>query len=214
MSNSQPSPRKRAPLLVLLSAPSGAGKTTLCRNLLDKHPEFSRAVTCTTRAPREGERHGVDYHFLAPDDFQSRIGKGDFLEHATVFGNGYGTLRSEALSKLNAGRGVLLNIDVQGAETIRARAKEDAELASALVTVFLMPPSFSELESRLRNRKTESPEALARRLDTARREIACWADFQYLLVSSSMAEDLRRLEVIIEAEQMRRERSLPPSDLV
>lgn len=200
----------KTPLLVLISAPSGAGKTTLCQNLLNKHPEFTRAITCTTRQPRPGERDGVDYFFLSPETFQAKVRSGEFLEHATVFGNSYGTLRSEVLAKLRAGKDVLLNIDVQGAESVRAQAQQDPELRSALVTVFLTPPTLAELESRLRGRGTESPEVLDRRLSVAAKEIACWIDFQYLLTSGSMADDLRRLEVIIEAERMRQARSQAP----
>ena len=203
---------QRIPLLVLISAPSGAGKTTLCRNLLAKHSEFTRVITCTTRAPRPGEHDGVDYYFLSPQAFDARLKAGEFLEYATVFGNSYGTLRSEVLAKLRAGRDVLLNIDVQGAASVRVHAQGDPELSAALVTVFLTPPSFAELESRLRNRGTESLEVLEHRLGVARKEIACWVDFQYLLTSGSMAEDLRRLEVIIEAERLRRGRSKPPEE--
>lgn len=198
------------PLLALISAPSGAGKTTLCQNLLAKRPEFVRAVTCTTRPPRPGERDGVDYHFLAPDAFAARLAAGEFLESATVHGNSYGTLTSEVLSKLRAGKNALLNIDVQGAAAVRARAGEIPELRAALVTIFLTTPSFAELESRLRNRGTESPEILKRRLGIARAEIARWNEFDYLIVSGTMEEDLRRLEAILNAEKMRQRRAVPP----
>src|SRR4051812_8409622 len=128
-----------SPLLVLISAPSGVGKTTLCRQLLEARPQMSRAVTCTTRPPREGERDGVDYYFLDAGSFLKRVQAGNFLEHATVFGNSYGTLKSEVLSKLRQGKDVLLNVDVQGAASIRKRAEEDPELERSLVTVFLTP---------------------------------------------------------------------------
>src|SRR5690606_40295332 len=110
-----------------------------------------RAVTCTTRQPRPGERDGVDYYFLDPADFLKRVQAGNFLEHATVYGNSYGTLKSEVVSKLRQGRDVLLNVDVQGAASIRARADGDEELKTALVTVFLAPPSLAVLEQRLKN---------------------------------------------------------------
>ncbi len=203
----------RIPLLVLLSAPSGAGKTTLCHNLMSKHPEFTRVITCTTRPPRPGERDGIDYFFLTQGTFQARVLAGEFLEHATVFGHSYGTLQSEVLAKLRDGRDVLLNIDVQGAASVRAQAQQNSELRAALLTVFLTPPSFGELESRLRKRGTESLDILEHRLSIARKEIACWSDFQYLLTSGSMAEDLRRLEVIIEAERLRVGRSKPPEEV-
>src|SRR5260221_14250718 len=119
-----------SPLLILISAPSGGGKTTLCERLLAARPGMSRAVTCTTRAPREGERDGVDYYFLNAESFLKRVQAGNFLEHATVYGNSYGILKSEVLGKMRQGQDVLLNVDVQGAATIRERALQDPELGS------------------------------------------------------------------------------------
>ena len=131
-----------SPLLVLISAPSGGGKTTLCQQLLAARPQMTRAVTCTTRPPREGERDGVDYYFLDAGSFLKRVQAGNFLEHATVYGNSYGILKAEVLGKLRQGKDVLLNVDVQGAATIREKAQEDPELKRALVSVFLTPPSM------------------------------------------------------------------------
>src|ERR1035438_8817215 len=119
------------PLLVLISAPSGGGKTTLCQQLLAARPQMSRAITCTTRGPREGERDGVDYYFLDATSFLKRLQAGNFLEHATVYGNSYGILKAEVLGKLRQGKDVLLNVDVQGAATIREKAQEDPELKRA-----------------------------------------------------------------------------------
>ena len=115
-------------MLILISAPSGGGKTTLCQQLLAARPDMTRAITCTTRAPRPGEKNDVDYYFLDPADFQRRVQAGEFIEHATVFGRSYGLLRSELLDKLRRGRDVLLNVDVQGAATIRGRALAEPEL--------------------------------------------------------------------------------------
>src|SRR5947199_8548460 len=140
------------PLLVLISAPSGGGKTTICEQLLAARPQMTRAVTCTTRPARPGEKDGEDYYFLDAGSFLKRVQAGNFLEHATVYGNSYGTLKSEVLGKLRQGKDVLLNVDVQGAATIRAKTEEDAELNRALVSVFLTPPSISVLEERLRKR--------------------------------------------------------------
>src|SRR3954469_1089041 len=123
------------PLLVLISAPSGGGKTTICEQLLAARPQMTRAVTCTTRPPRSGERDGVDYYFLDAGSFLRRVQAGNFLEHATVYSQSYGTLKSEVLGKLRQGKDVLLNVDVQGAAAIRARAEEDPELKRALVSV-------------------------------------------------------------------------------
>jgi guanylate kinase len=198
-------------LLVLISAPSGGGKTTLCEQLLAKRPNTIRAVTCTTRQPRPGEKDGVDYYFLDAAAFTRKVESGEFLEHATVHGNSYGTLKSEALTKLRAGADVLLNIDVQGASTICQRAEEEPELKRALVTVFLAPASMAELEARLKKRGTDTPSAMAKRLAVAREEISHWRRFQYLITSASIADDTRRMETILDAEKMRQHRVAPPS---
>ena len=199
-----------SPLLILISAPSGAGKTTVCQQLLAARPEMCRAITCTTRQPREGEQNGIDYYFLDPEDFLKRVHAGNFLEHATVYGNSYGTLKAEVLGKLRQGRDVLLNVDVQGAGAIREQAQEDPELRRALVTVFLTPQSLGVLEERLRRRGTDAPAVVQKRLAVARQEIAQWRHFDYLLLSSSIAEDLRRMLLIVEAEKMRGHRSQAP----
>jgi guanylate kinase len=199
-----------SPLLVLISAPSGGGKTTLCLQLLAARPQMTRAVTCTTRAPREGERDGVDYYFLDSTSFLKRVQAGNFLEHATVYGNSYGTLKAEVLGKLRQGKDVLLNVDVQGAATIREKALEDPELRRALVSVFLTPPSMDILEQRLRKRGTDSRAVIQKRLGVARQEIAQWKHFDYLLLSASIKEDLRRMLAIVEAEKLRSARRQPP----
>jgi guanylate kinase len=207
-----PNPAKKnpAPLLILISAPSGGGKTTLCHQLLAAWPDMTRAITCTTRAPRPGEKDGVDYYFFAPAEFQRRQQAGEFIEHATVFGWSYGILRSELVSKLRSGRDVVLNVDVQGAATIHERAQGDPELKRALVTVFLTPPSTRVLEERLKKRASDAPEEIQKRLGIARQEIARWKNFDYLLISLSVQEDLRRMLAIVEAEKMRAARSQAP----
>lgn len=198
------------PLLVIVSAPSGGGKTTLCNQLLAARSEMARAITCTTRPPRAGERDGVDYYFLDAGSFLKRVQAGNFLEHATVYGHSYGTLKSEVLGKLRLGKDVLLNVDVQGAAAIRLRAQEDGELQRALVSVFLTPPSLVVLEERLRRRGTDAPTVIQKRLSVARQEIAQWKNFDYLLVSQSVTEDLRRMQAIVEAEKMKTPRSVAP----
>jgi guanylate kinase len=203
------SDKNPSPLLIVVSAPSGGGKTTLCEQLLLKHPNMTRAVTCTTRAPRKGEADGEDYYFLDATNFLKRVQAGNFLEHATVYGNSYGILKSEVLGKLRQGKDVLLNIDVQGAATVREKAGEDDELKKALVTVFLTTATLEELEARLKKRGQDSPAAIQKRLSVARQEIGQWKHFDYLLISTTIAEDLRRMEAIIEAEKMRQCRAQP-----
>ncbi|MGA3284459.1 MAG: guanylate kinase [Verrucomicrobiota bacterium] len=196
--------------MILISAPSGGGKTTLCHQLLAARPDMTRAITSTTRAPRSDEKDGVDYYFFDEAEFQRRLRAGEFIEHATVFGWSYGILRSELVNKLRSGRDVLLNVDVQGAATIRRRAQGEPELQNALVMVFLTPPSIKVLQERLKKRASDAPEEIQKRLGIARQEIAQWKDFDYLLISLSVQEDLRRMLAIVEAEKMRVARSQAP----
>jgi len=168
-----------------------------------------RAVTRTTRAPRPGEKERVDYYFLDATTFLRRVQAGHFLEHATVHGNSYGTLRSEVFEKLRHGKNVLLNIDVQGAAAIRECVERDEELKRAFISVFLTPPTIEILEARLKRRGQDSEASIQRRLSVARQEIAQWKNFDYLIISNSIEEDLCRMVVIIEAEQMRQCRAKP-----
>lgn len=198
-----PAPREVAPLLLLVTAPSGAGKTTVGQGLLESVPGLVRAVTCTTRAPRAGERAGIDYHYLTPAEFAARVAAGEFLEHAEVYGNRYGTLRSEVFRRLEEGADVLLTVDVQGAATIRARAATDEQLARALVSVFIMPPSVDELVRRLTGRNQDAAEVIARRLREAREEMGQWRQCDYVVVSGSREEDLAAMQRIVAAERLR-----------
>ena len=199
-----------SPLLFVISAPSGGGKTTLCEQLLAARPEMTRAITCTTRAPRADERDGVDYYFLDAATFLKRVQAGHFLEHATVYGNSYGTLRSEVLDKLRSGKDVLLNIDVQGAASVRQCVEHDDDLKRAFVSVFLTPPSLDILEMRLKKRGQDSAAVIQKRLSVARQEIAQWKHFDYLIISTTIAEDLKRMVSIVEAEKMRQCRAKAP----
>ncbi len=197
-------------LLNIVSAPSSGGKTTLCQALLDSNPNTVRAITCTTRQPREGEKDGVDYYFLDAADFLKRVQAGNFLEHATVYGNSYGTLKSEVLSKLRQGKDVLLNIDVQGAESVRSKAEDDEDIRRSLVTVFLAPPSMAILEERLKGRNSDSAASIQKRLSIARHEIGHWKNFDYLIISSTVQDDLAKLTGIITAEKLRQFRAKLP----
>jgi guanylate kinase len=187
--------KNSAPLLILISAPSGGGKTTLCNQLL---------------ALRPGEKDGMDYYFFSVAEFERRRRAGEFIEHATVYGNSYGILKSELLGKLRLGRDVLLNVDVQGAATIRKWAEGEPDLKRAMATVFLTPTSLTELADRLKKRAADSAAVIQKRLAVARREIAQWKHFDYLLVSASVPEDLRRMLAIVEAEKMRVARTEAP----
>lgn len=195
------------PIVLLISAPSGGGKTTVCTHLLAATPGLARAITCTTRQPRPGERDGVDYHFLDPDTFARRVAAGEFLEHATVYGHRYGTLKAELFDRLRTGQDVLLNIDVQGAASVRAQAAGDPSLGAALVTVFLAPPTLETLAQRLRRRGQDEESAIEHRLAVARTEILHWRHYDYLVLSGTMADDLQRIQAIYTAEKLRRHRS-------
>jgi guanylate kinase len=204
------SPKPAPPLLILISAPSGGGKTTLVHLLLAAQPQMTRAITCTTREPRPGEKDGVDYHFFTAEEFLKRLQAGNFIEHATVYGNSYGILKSELLGKLREGKDVLLNVDVQGAATIREQAETEPELRRALVTIFLTPPSVAVLERRLKKRNADADAVIQKRLAVARQEVAQWKNFDYLLISGDQREDLRQALAVIEAEKMRSARSAAP----
>jgi guanylate kinase len=202
----------RSGILFVLSAPSGGGKSTLLRLLSERGGGgVVYSISCTTRLPRPGEEHGRDYHFLSATDFEDRAGRGEFLEHAQVHANRYGTLRATVLAALDAGQDVLMDIDIQGAAQIRANA--DARLHSALVDVFLMPPSAAELERRLRKRATETDDQLALRLSNAATEMAAWTTYRYTILSGSPEEDYAHFTAILTSERLRSERlwlTFPP----
>lgn len=195
---------KRSGLLCVVSGPSGSGKTTLCRRFSESDAGAVYAVSATTRTPREGERDGIDYHFLERDEFEARIARGEFLEHAEVHGRLYGTLKSEVLGHLEAGRDVLLDIDVQGAALVRSTT--DAAIQAALVDVFILLPSDEELVNRLRARGTETPEQLALRLRNAREESRHWPDYRYTLVSADKETDFSTFRSILAGERCRSRR--------
>ncbi len=187
----------RRGILFVLSAPSGAGKTTLVE-ALRQNPNLFYSVSCTTRAPRSGETDGEHYHFFSDADFQAKLEAGDFLEHATVHGDFYGTLREPVLTKLNDGVDVLIDIDTQGAATIRNC--DDSIIRQALADVFIMPPDLDELRRRLRKRGTETEEQIKRRLETATREMELWRDYRYTIISGSVEEDLQKFLHVMAAE--------------
>ena len=190
----------RTGILLVVSGPSGSGKTTLCRRLADLG-EVRYSVSCTTRAPRPGEIDGKDYHFLDPAEFARLVEAGEFLEHAEVHGNHYGSLRSEVLGHLDQGTDVVMDIDVQGAAQVRAC--NDAGIMRARVDLIVMPPSEEELEARLSGRGTDDPQVIALRLANALHEMSHWREYRYLLHSSSRERDFERFRALLEAERMR-----------
>jgi len=195
-------------LLGVVSGPSGSGKTTLCRAAcLTENAHYS--ISATTRSPRPGEINGHDYHFLSEPDFLARVEAGDFLEHATVYGRHYGTLKSEVLPRLAHGQDVLMDLDVQGAAQMRAHP--DVMVRRAHFDVFLVPPTLDEVRARLSGRHTDAPDVQARRLAAAIEEIGYWSAYTYTMVSGTRDEDVARLRGILAAERLRssRRESLP-----
>jgi len=177
--------------LYVIAAPSGAGKTSLLRALMRRRPALSFSVSCTTRPPRAHERDGRDYHFIDRAEMDRLIAAGEFVEHANVFGNLYGTRRSVVEAALAEGRDLILEIDWQGARQVRERLPE-------AIQIFILPPSRSELEARLRKRGTDSEEVIARRLAESDLEMSHWRDFDYIVINRDFDRALADLEAIFE----------------
>jgi guanylate kinase len=187
--------RRRGTLFVV-SAPSGAGKTTLCREMRLRLHDLAYSVSVTTRAPRPGEIDGSDFHFVSPSEFQAMLDRGELAEWATVHTNLYGTPTSPLERALGDGRDVLLDIDTQGAAQLRARYPE-------AVLIFIVAPSMGELEQRLRERRSDGEHEIARRLQRARHEVTLWRRYDYLIVNRDVKEAMEQLEAIIQAERCR-----------
>jgi guanylate kinase len=187
--------RRRGTLFVV-SAPSGAGKTTLCREMRLRLPDLAYSVSVTTRLPRPGEVDGADFRFVSELDFRAMLDRGEFAEWASVHGNVYGTPAGPLEAALANGHDVLLDIDTQGAAQLHARYPE-------AVLVFIVAPSMAELEQRLRERRSDPESEIARRLDRARHEVALWRRYDYLIVNRDVKEAMEQLESIIQAERCR-----------
>ncbi len=189
-------------LLIVVSGPAGSGKTTLCSRLTEAFPQaIRRVITCTTRVPRPGEVDGVDYHFLTRESFERQISAGVFLEHAVVHGNLYGPRSADVAAHLDAGYDALLNVDVQGAATIRAKGEADARLAAALVTVFIRVSDPVELRRRLAGRGTDPADEIDRRVATASSELLHAGEYQHVIESGTREADFTTLETIYRSEK-------------
>jgi guanylate kinase len=193
---------QRRGLMLVLSSPSGAGKTTLSRQLLDNDKQIQLSVSCTTRQKRPGERDGVDYRFVDTATFRGMIERKQFLEYAEVFGNYYGTPKAPVDEALAAGRDVLFDIDWQGTQQLRGRGQAD------LVTVFILPPSTRDLEKRLLTRAQDSKEVVAQRMAKAADEMSHWDAYDYVVVNRDIATSLNNLRAILIAERLKRGRQV------
>jgi guanylate kinase len=198
---------RRSGVLLVVSGPSGTGKTTLCERL---RTEFNivYSVSCTTREPRPGEEEGKQYYFLSRVDFAEREMRGEFLEHAEVHGNYYGTLRQPVVDALEGGQDVLMEIDTKGARQIRESS--DPTISRALTDVFIMPPSLDELKARLQRRASETADQMAQRLLNARGEMKDWASYQFTIISGKHEEDYQQFSAIFLAARQRSDRQAPP----
>jgi len=194
--------------MLVLSSPSGAGKTTLSRRLLQSDSGLALSVSMTTRNKRDGEREGVDYVFVTTDAFDAAVRAGEFLEHATVFGHRYGTLAAPVMAAMARGDDVLFDIDWQGTQQLKESARED------LVSVFVLPPSHAELERRLKARASDPDDVVAARMAKAADEISHWAEYDYVIVNDDLEAALANIAAILAAERLRRPRQIGLSDFV
>jgi guanylate kinase len=201
-------PIQRRGLMLAVSSPSGAGKTTISRALLDVEPNISMSVSATTRPKRPGETEGLDYYFIDREEFGIRANRGEYLEHARVFDHYYGTPIAPVEAALEAGRDMLFDIDWQGTQQIAEKARDD------LVRLFILPPSTMELEQRLRRRAQDSDEVVARRMGEAASEMSHWQEYDYVIVNHSLELSIAQTRAILAAERLRRSRQLGLGEFV
>jgi guanylate kinase len=193
---------RRRGLMLVLSSPSGAGKTTISRAILRHDRELAMSVSVTTRAPRPGEEHGKDYYFVSEPEYHKMVAGNELLEHAKVFDNYYGTPKSHVEKELASGRDVMFDIDWQGTQQLKASARDD------LVSVFILPPSIKELERRLRGRAQDTEEVMLRRMARAADEMSHWPEYDYIVVNQNVDESIEQVEAILTAERLRRDRQV------
>jgi guanylate kinase len=201
-------PIRRRGFLLVLSSPSGAGKTTITRRLLERDPALSLSVSVTTRPPRPGEIDGKDYRFIDQPVFDRMVSQGDLLEHATVFGNSYGTPRQPIETAIAEGRDIVTDIDWQGTQQL------SANLSADLVTIFVLPPSKAVLESRLRTRAQDSDAVVAARMAKSSEEMSHWPEYGYVIVNDDLETSVAQARAIVVAERLSRERQVGLADFV
>jgi guanylate kinase len=199
---------KRRGLMLVLSSPSGAGKTTITRKLLERDKNLTISISVTTRPPRPGEVDGVHYHFISKAEFDRLVAEDELLEHAQVFGNWYGTPRKPVAETLEAGRDIVADVDWQGTLQLKASFGEH------LVSVFVLPPSREELERRLRSRAQDSDEVVAQRMAKASEEMSHWKDYDYVILNTDLEGSVGAVSEILEVGRMRRDRQLGLADFV
>ncbi|MEE8536035.1 MAG: guanylate kinase [Kiloniellales bacterium] len=196
---SEDTPIHRRGLMLVLSSPSGAGKTTITREILDRDDNLSLSVSATTRPKRPGEVEGQDYFFVAEEEFGLKVNRHELLEHATVFGNLYGTPRAPVEEALAAGRDVLFDVDWQGTQQLKINARDD------LVSIFILPPPYSELEDRLRRRAQDSEDVVRRRMAMARGEMSHWHEYDYIIINRDVEDSVASARSILDAERLLRD---------
>lgn len=206
---SNPAHTARRGLLIILSSPSGAGKSTLAKRLMAWDPEIKFSVSATTRAPREGEKHGREYFFHGHEEFQRKVKNDEMLEHAQVFDNFYGSPKAPVIAALKGGSDVLFDIDWQGGQQVRNSVR-----AEDVVSIFVLPPTIAELERRLVAREQDSTEVIEGRMARSKDEISHWAEYDYVLVNNDVQKAEAEVKAIVMAERLRRSRQTGLMDLV
>ena len=199
---------KRKGLMLVLSSPSGAGKTTIALALLAKDNQVQLSVSVTTRPIRKGEVHGKDYHFENQKHFEERLQSGGFLEHAKVFGNYYGTSKQSVEEIITSGKDVLLDIDWQGTQQLQEKCAQD------LITVFILPPSIQALEDRLNRRATDTKEVVEQRMTESLFQISHWPEYDYVIINRDLDKSIKQIELILKAERLKRHRQVGLVDFV